>query len=137
MTSIPDNLKGTIGKAAAKKDLRDQRAHLIEKMWMDGQRISDIARAFCVHFKTIENILQNLGHDTGSRNIVSAKFLLRGETPVPPTGQLRAFLEREPAHFVAWLLAETPDGCTMAETLIAIARDTYAEEMDAKRGKAA
>ena len=137
MTSVPANLKGIIGKGATKTHLRLQRAEIMERMFLQGTRVYQIARDFEVNPTTVVTILENMGHDTSRVSKVKAKALFRGETPIPPTGHLRALLCQEPAHFVAWLMAETPDGGTLAETLIAIARDTYAEEMDAKKGKVA
>lgn len=64
--------------------------------------------------------------------IRKAHAVLRGTADVPRIGPIRDRLCAEPVHFVAWLVAQTPEGCQLADTLIAIARDAYAEDMEAR-----
>ena len=61
----------------------------------------------------------------------------RGDVPMPklrpgitsaPCGRVRRTLERQDVHFLKWLIDATPEGCTLVDTLIAIAIDAYAEE---------
>lgn len=110
----------------------------IQEMLAKGelQKVSAIAKEFGLKCSTIDCILDAAGVQR-VRNTVKARAILRGSINIPPLGRFRHALEREPANFVAWLLSETPDGCTMAETLIAIARDAYADAMETKTGKAA
>lgn len=46
-----------------------------------------------------------------------------------PAGDLEAAIRTLPPQITGWLAAITPTGSTAAETLVALATDTYHEEM--------
>ena len=132
MTTIPDHLKGALPRGHKGNALRRERDALILRMSRNTKQI-ELARQFQISVSSV-NYLVNDGKRPQKPPKTLAHVLRESRKQA---GHLRECLIKEPVDFVNWLLAETPDGCTIAETMLAIARDAYAEAMEEKARKAA
>lgn len=120
--TVPERLKGALPRGYKGDALRRERDALIMSMSRSATQ-TELARQFCLSTASVHYLLKD-AKGTPRRG----KTLLHViKSSGKQTGTMLETLGREPADFVNWLLGETPEGSTICQTLVAIARDAFAE----------